>query len=123
MRNQLGSIGNRACAPSFEFCFDFTSHHKEEIQTEVFPCIPLKKFSDDEKSIVILPALSDSAKGGWRLCFMPPEGCLPSFSVPSVLNLLPHPTTRKPKTASPHTSPQTPPKAPYQSHPKGTLPE
>ena len=41
----------------------------------------------------------------------------------SVLSLLASSTTRDPNTASPRTSPQTPPKAPYQSHPKGSLPE
>ena len=46
------------------------------------------RFSDDATSIVILPALSDFAKGCRRLCFKPAEGSPLRFSVPAVSNLL-----------------------------------
>jgi len=37
-------------------------------------------------SIVILPALSDLAKGGWRLCFKPAEACLPQAGISPALS-------------------------------------
>jgi hypothetical protein len=42
---------------------------------------------DDATGIVILPALSDFAKGGWRLCFKPAEACLPQTRISHPLPL------------------------------------
>jgi hypothetical protein len=42
---------------------------------------PFSAYSDDAMSIVILPALSDFAKGGRRICFKPAEACLPQAEI------------------------------------------
>src|SRR5277367_3112208 len=109
--------------------FVLTSRHttKKKSKLKFFPADPrrssLKKFTDDAKSIVILRAapLFHAARriSPAFLCDL----CVSAvIFLPFLLTLNCQLSTESRK-ASPHTSPQSPPKAPYQSHPKGTLPE
>jgi len=46
-----------------------------------FRCRTCNRGADDATGIVSLLALSDFAKGGWRLCFEPAETCLPRTGI------------------------------------------